>query len=53
MYSMFIALLSLRISLACESTRSLRLNDEPCVVRTTLIDINSVELKYFPFMWFI
>ena len=47
---MFIALLSLRVSLACESTRSLRLNDEPCVVRTTLIDINSVELKYFPFM---
>ena len=26
------------------------LNDEPCMVRTTLIDLNPVELKYYPFM---
>ena len=26
------------------------LNDEPCMVRTTLIDLNPVDLKYCPFM---
>ena len=26
------------------------LNDESCTVRPTLIDMNSVELKYYPFM---
>ena len=26
------------------------LNDEPCMVRPTLVDMNSVELKYYPFM---
>ena len=26
------------------------LNDEPCMVRSTLIDLNPVELKYYPFM---
>ena len=26
------------------------LNDEPCMVRPTLIDLNPVELKYYPFM---
>ena len=25
------------------------LNDEPCKVRSTLIDTNPVELKYYPF----
>ena len=26
------------------------LNDAPCMVRTTLIDLNPVELKYYPFL---
>ena len=26
------------------------LNDEPCMVRPTLIDMNPVELKYSPFI---
>ena len=26
------------------------LNDEPCMVRPTLININPVELKYYPFV---
>ena len=30
--------------------RSLPLNDEPCMVRPTLIDLNPVEFKYYPFM---
>ena len=29
---------------------SLPLNDEPCMVRPTLIDLNPVEFKYYPFM---
>ena len=30
--------------------KCLFLNDEPCVVRPTLIDMNPNELKYYPFM---
>ena len=26
------------------------LNDEPCMVRHTIIDMNSVELQYYPFI---
>ena len=26
------------------------MNDKPCVVRSTLIGLNPVELKYYPFM---
>ena len=43
----FIVLLSFSISLA---TKCLSLNDEPCMVRPTLVDLNPVELKYYPFM---
>ena len=43
----FIVLLSLSVSLA---TKCLCLNDEPCMVRLTFIDMNLVELKYYPFM---
>ena len=25
-------------------------NDEPCIFRPTIIDINSVKLKYYPLM---
>ena len=50
MFSLFIILLSFSSSLALQRTKYLFLNDEPCVVRPTLIDLNPVELKYFPFM---
>ena len=43
----FIASLSFSEYLA---TKCLFLNDEPCMVRSTLIDVNAVELKYYPFM---
>ena len=32
------------------ATKCLSLNDEPCTVRPTLIDLNPIELKYYPFM---
>ena len=31
-------------------TKCLFLNDEPCMVRPTIIDMNPVELQYYPFM---
>ena len=31
-------------------TKYLFLNDKPCMVRTAIIDMNLVELKYYPFM---
>ena len=43
----FIILLSFSISLA---TKFLFLNDEQCLVRPTLIDLNLVNFKYYPFM---
>ena len=47
---MFIVLLSFSESLARDRTKCLSLNDEPCMVRSTLIDLNPVELKCCPFM---
>ena len=50
---MFIALLSFSSSLARVAevrTKCLSLNDEPCMIRPTLIDLNPVELKHCPFM---
>ena len=47
---MFIVLLSFSSSLACGQTKCLYLNDEPCTIRATLIDLNLLELKYYPFM---
>ena len=38
------------MSLACNQTKWLFLNDEPCMVRPTHIDLNPAELKYYPFM---
>ena len=32
------------------TTKCLFLNDEPCMVRPTLIDLNLVKLKYYSFM---
>ena len=43
----FIVLLSFSESLA---TKCLSLTDEPCIIRPNLIDLNTVELKYYPFM---
>ena len=31
-------------------TKCLFLSDEPCMVRSTLIDLNPVELKYYSYM---
>ena len=31
-------------------TKCLFLNDEPCMIRPTIIVMNTVELKYYPFM---
>ena len=42
-----ILLLSFSSSLA---TKCLSLNDEPCMVRPTLIDLNTANLKYYPFV---
>ena len=47
---MFIVLLSFSESLACDLTKCLSLNDEPCMVRPILIDLNPIELQYYPFM---
>ena len=46
----FILLFRFSSSLARNPTQSLSLNDEPCMVRPTLIDLNPVDLKYHPFM---
>ena len=32
------------------ATKYLFFNDEPCMVRPTLIDLNPAELIYYPFM---
>ena len=32
------------------ATKCMFLNDEPCMIRPSLIDMNPVELKYYPFM---
>ena len=43
----FIALLSFSKSL---STKYVLLNNEPCMIKPFLIDLNPVELKYYSFM---
>ena len=47
MFSLFIVLLSFISSLA---TKCLFLNDELCIIRPTVVDLNPVELKYYPFI---
>ena len=44
---MFIVFLRFIDTLATKCVSS---NDEPCMVRPTLIALNPVELKYYPFM---
>ena len=49
----FIVLFSFTSSLASVDnvrTKFLSLNDNLCLVRSTLIDLNPAELKYYPFM---
>ena len=46
----FIVLLSFSESLARDRTKWLFLNDEPRMVRPTLIYLNPVELKHYPFL---
>ena len=50
MFSLFIVFLSFRESLACDQPKYMFLNDEPCMVRPTLIDMNPNGFKYYPFM---
>ena len=55
MFRLFIMLLSFSSSLVCvakvyERRKCLSLNDHLCICRPTVIDLNSVELKYYPFM---
>ena len=50
MFSLFIVLLSFSESFAHEQTKCLFLNDKPCMVRPTIIDMNLAELKYYPFI---
>ena len=45
MSSLLVVSSSFSESLACDRTKSLFLNDEPCMFRPTLIDMNPVELK--------
>ena len=46
----FILSLSSSESLACNRTKCLFLNDELCMVKPTPINMNPVELKYYPLM---
>ena len=43
----FIVLFSFNRSLL---TKCLSLNNEPCIARPTLIDLNPIKLNHFPFM---
>ena len=38
------------IAKVSDRTKCLFLNDEPCIIRSTLINLNSVAFKYYPFM---
>ena len=50
MFSLFIVLLSFSSSLALDQTKCLSLNNEPHMIRPTLINLNPAELKYFRFI---
>ena len=50
MFSLFVALLGFSESLARDRIKCLFLNDEPCMVRATLINMNPNELKHYPFI---
>ena len=46
----FIVLLSFSSYLATDQTKCSCLNDEPCMVKPTPIDLNPTELRYYPFI---
>ena len=46
----FSVLLTFSKSLSCDRIKCVSLNYEPFVVRPTLIELNPVELKYYPSM---
>ena len=50
MFILFIELLTFSEALAHNRAKHLFLNDKPCMVRPTLIDMNLLELIYYPFM---
>ena len=50
MKQVFPVLLSFSNSLACDRTKCVSLNDEPCMIRPTFIDLNPAEFKYYSFM---
>ena len=50
MFSLFIVLVSFSESSTRDRRKCLILNDEPCIVSPTLIDMNPVEFKYYLFM---
>ena len=39
-----------RVTKVSDQTNCVSVNDQPCIVRSTLIDLNPIELKYYPFM---
>ena len=55
MFNLFAVLSSfssslVRVAKVSDQTKFLFLNGEPYMVRPTLIDLNPVEFKYYPFM---
>ena len=50
MSSLFIVLLHFSESLARDRKKCLFLNDELCMVKPTIVDMNPVEFKCYPFM---
>ena len=50
----YITSMSFSVSLACvakvsDRTKCISLNDQPCLARSTLVDLNSNKLYYYPF----
>ena len=55
MFTLFIVFLSFsessaRVTKASDRTKCLFSNDEPCTVRLPNIDMNAVDIKYYPFV---
>ena len=50
MLSLLFVILSFSETLARNQIKCLFLNDDSCMVRPALLDMNHVEFKYYPFM---
>ena len=50
MFRLFVVLLSFSSYLALYQTKCLLLNDDPCMIKPTFINMNRIELKYYLFM---